>query len=631
MIRAALGLLVVLVSLGARADERILEFHSEIEIAHDASMHVTETIRVRAEGNRIRRGIYRDFPTRYQDASGNRVHIVFEPLGVTRDGQPEPWHAEALSNGVRVYFGDADVRLGSGEFTYAFTYKTARQLGYFENHDELYWNVTGLDWEFVIDKASASISLPEPVDRDRISIEGYTGPKDSRAQDYMTRVDVQGRSLIETTQPLQPQNGLTVVVGFPKGIVAVPDLEEKLAWFAADNRREAVLALGLLVLTGFLSLQWWRVGRDPRGGVVIPEYDPPARLSPSAMRYIRNMGYDDRCFAADIVQLGVLGAVRISKDKYSKYVVERSAAGASGAQLSDSTKVLYDGLLADRTSIEFKQENHDIVGPARRAHESQLKEMHAKPNFRRNDGIGCLGGLISIATVVAAFMIDNLKASPLTIVATVCTFVVASILANVLHGWIKSHNDGQKFSGLSVVGLLFALAITLGAIWFLSSQTSVLFALLIALISAVQVPFAYWMRAPTPAGRKLLDRIEGLRLYLGVAERDDLARAKAPPMNADEYQRLLPYALALDVEKTWGDQLATAIGPAAFATAAAGMAWYASNDAARGFDAGSFGSSLGSSLSSAVSSSSTAPGSSSGSGGGGSSGGGGGGGGGGGW
>ena len=159
---------------------------------------------------------------------------------------------------------------------------------------------------------------------------------------------------------------------------------------------------------------------------------------------------------------------------------------------------------------------------------------------------------------------------------------------------------------------------------------SLLFAILEALLACVQVPFGYWMRAPTEQGRKLLDRIEGLRLYLGVAERDDLARAKSPPMNVDEYQRLLPYALALDVEKTWGDKLADAIGPAAVAAAAAGMAWYAS-DMGRGFDASSFGSSLGSSLSSAISSSATAPGSSSGGGGGGSSGGGGGGGGGGGW
>jgi uncharacterized membrane protein YgcG len=631
MIRTLLILVCLLCCLDATADERILEFHSDIEIARDATMGVTETIRVRAEGNRIRRGIYRDFPTRYTDANGNRVHVVFEPLGVTRDGKPEPWHAESLANGVRVYFGDADVYLGSGEFTYAFRYRTARQLGYFDDHDELYWNVTGNGWDFIIDKASASVSLPQAVAADRITVEGYTGAQGSRAQNYVAKVDAQGRALIATTQPLAPRNGLTVVVGFPKGVITVPDFEQSLRWFAVDNRREAVLALGLLLLSAFLGLQWWRVGRDPEGGAIIPEYDPPAGLSPAAMRYIRRMGYDNRCFAADIVQLGVLGMVRISKEKYSNYVVQRSLTDGSGSPMPESTKVLYEGLLGDRSSIEFDQKNHKIIGPARTAHEKLLDSTEAKPNFRRNDGIGCLGALISIATIVAAFMIDNLEPTAQAIVGAVATFIMASILASVIHSRVVARIEGRASGGLSIVGLLFALAFATAAVWFLAYYTSLLFALLVALIAGVQVPFAHLMRAPTPAGRKLLDRIEGLRLYLGVAERDDLVRAKAPPMNVEEYQRLLPYAMALDVEKTWGDQLAAAIGPAAMAAVAGGMAWYAASDASRGFDAGSFGSSLGSSLSSAISSSSTAPGSSSGSGGGGSSGGGGGGGGGGGW
>ncbi len=159
--------------------------------------------------------------------------------------------------------------------------------------------------------------------------------------------------------------------------------------------------------------------------------------------------------------------------------------------------------------------------------------------------------------------------------------------------------------------------------------SSVIFAVLVAAICAVQVPFGYWLRAPTETGRKLLDKVDGLRLYLGVAERDELARAKAPPMTIDEYQRLLPYAMALDVEKTWGDRLAAVMGASAVAAAGAAMAWY-HGSGSQGFNASSFGSSLGSSLSSAISSSSSPPGSSSG-GGGGSSGGGGGGGGGGGW
>ena len=433
--------------------------------------------------------------------------------------------------------------------------------------------------------------------------------------------------MIKSTRVLPPENGLTMVVSFPKGVIAAPDVNQKLSWFAADNRREAVLGMGLLVLVGFLYTQWRRVGRDPKGGVVIPEYDPPSGISPAAARYIRLMGYDDRCFAADMVDLGVCGAVKISQQGKSDFSIER--ASTPGADVPDSARVLYEGLLGSYSSLEFKNENHTTIGAARSGHEAYLKSTFAKDNFNRNDGIGCLGGLISIAAIVAAFLIDHLSPTAAVIVPTVITFLAASGATTVIYKMVVAWQDGRRPIGLTI-GALVAAAVLVLAAAFLTWASSLLFAILVALLACVQVPFGYWMRAPTPQGRKLLDRIEGLRLYLGVAERDDLARANSPPMNVDEYQRLLPYALALDVEKTWGDKLANAIGPAAVAAAAAGMAWYAS-DMGRGFDASNFGSSLGSSLSSAISSSASAPGSSSGSDGGGSSGGGGGGGGGGGW
>ena len=627
MIRLCLIVLLGLCASCVQAEERILSFNSDIGIAVDGTMTVSETIRVNAEGDRIRRGIYRDFPTDYRDARGNRVNVLFEPLDVTRDGEPEPWHAERMSNGTRVYFGSEDVYLQGGEHTYVFRYRTARQLGYFADHDELYWNVTGNGWDFVIDNASASVRLPGRAAGGKTRIEGYTGEQGSKARDYTATVDDDGVARIEANGRLMPRNGLTLVVAFPKGVVVEPDLAQSLGWFAADNRREAVLAIGFVLLVGFLALQWHRVGRDPARGVIIPEYEPPAGLSPAAARFVRHMEYDDRCFAADAVELGVRGVWRIDADAKSKYSIERVSA-ADGA-VPESARVLDRELLGGRRSLRLENDQHAIVGPARRAHEKHLQDTLAKANFRRNDGIGCLGGLIGIAAIVAAMLIDPVRPTAREIIPLVAMMILSSLLAGVFSSWIAHRREGTSSIG-TFIGSCILLVLVAVASWFLATATSVLFTVLVALLSGVQVPFARWMRAPTVAGRKLLDRIEGLRLYLGVAERDELARAKAPPMTIDEYQRLLPYALALDVERTWGDRLAAAIGPAAMAAAAGSMAWYhASGNSA--FNASSFGSSLGSSLSSAISSSSSPPGSSSGGGGGGSSGGGGGGGGGGGW
>ena len=59
----------------AFADERIVGFISDVTVNADASLDVRETITVKAEGNEIRRGILRDFPTTYTDRHGIRVGL----------------------------------------------------------------------------------------------------------------------------------------------------------------------------------------------------------------------------------------------------------------------------------------------------------------------------------------------------------------------------------------------------------------------------------------------------------------------------------------------------------------------------------------------------------------------------
>jgi len=140
--------------------------------------------------------------------------------------------------------------------------------------------------------------------------------------------------------------------------------------------------------------------------------------------------------------------------------------------------------------------------------------------------------------------------------------------------------------------------------------------------------FADLVEAPTPEGRKLLDEIEGLKLYLSVAERDELASMQGPgsppALDAERYEALLPYAVALDVEEAWTRKFTAAVGAAAAAAATARMVWY---HGANTGDLGGLVKAVSSGLSSSIASASTPPGSTSGGGGGGFSGGGGGGGG----
>ena len=202
----------------AGGGERVLSYRSDIEVAADASLHVTETIRVEAEGREIRHGLYRDFPTVY-DRGGQTITAGFTVDGVERDGHSEPWRREAIEGGVRIRIGDADREIPPGEHSYVIRYTTTRQLDLSDpNFDALYWNVTGNGWALPIDSAEAHVRLPRAVRLGPISI--YTGPAGAQGGDAEIVSQVPGEVLIRTTKPLAEGEGLTISVRWPKGIVS---------------------------------------------------------------------------------------------------------------------------------------------------------------------------------------------------------------------------------------------------------------------------------------------------------------------------------------------------------------------------------------------------------------------------
>ena len=120
--------LCLLVGSAALAEEYFDSYHSDIALSKNGLLTVTETIRVHAEGKAIRRGIYRDFPLTFTDASGREREVGFQILGVERDGRPEPYRTESIRRGLRIYFGSSDVLLERGFHEYRLTYETTRQI-----------------------------------------------------------------------------------------------------------------------------------------------------------------------------------------------------------------------------------------------------------------------------------------------------------------------------------------------------------------------------------------------------------------------------------------------------------------------------------------------------------------------
>ena len=171
-----------LLPLWAAAEEVIEDFAVTLQVQADGNLLVTERITVQAEGEQIKRGIYRDLPVRYAMALGLNKSGPISLLGVSRDGQPERVTTERNGAWVRYYIGSADHRLQPGRYQYELRYRVERQLLHHQGRDELYWNVTGNQWVFPIHRASVEVKLPPGA---RIGeLAAYTGASGEQGKAY---------------------------------------------------------------------------------------------------------------------------------------------------------------------------------------------------------------------------------------------------------------------------------------------------------------------------------------------------------------------------------------------------------------------------------------------------------------
>ena len=174
----------------AQAEEKILSFRSDITIHSDASLTVAETITVRAENNQIKRGIYRDFPTRYpREIRPDPAGGLSGPAGPSGRRAGVVSISKGCPTGSGSISDEKNRSPAPGEYTYTFIYETDRQLRFFPEFDELYWNVTGNDWKFPIEKASAVVHLPEGAGGKVIAVAAYTGVKGATGQDFQQETD----------------------------------------------------------------------------------------------------------------------------------------------------------------------------------------------------------------------------------------------------------------------------------------------------------------------------------------------------------------------------------------------------------------------------------------------------------
>lgn len=606
----------LLITVNAHADERILSFHSDIKVYSNGSLQVTETIRVRAEGKEIKRGIYRDLPTSYPHPRFGWLGLQTKtPMGfqsVTRDGRPESYHKTVLKNGVRYYLGDKDVYLKNGQYTYTLKYRAERQIAWQdEQQATLYWNVTGNGWSFPIDKASAKVTFV-----DNAAYHGYeawTGVQGSTESDVSFDFPSSNVLTVAANRGLGAQEGLTLRVRFnPTG----PQVSVESEWskLYKDNRQTIWGLVLLAIMSAFYLVVWLVSGIDPKKGIIVARYRPLENYSAAAHRSLFFNRADDTSFAVGILSAAVKGWLSIEKQSGRAFRLQKIET-TDAKPLSTSEQILVDGLFARRSVRILGNKYSESVAAVRKEYNQYLMNRFAKLAHKTHQyslAIGLLIGVIGLVMIVLALAKGS--DDDTYVFAVVAGFFVSRAGLSPF-----SVNDKWAYS-FAITGIVVAVfAYILGDVLVVWSSSA--FAIIVLLS-------IYLLPAPKKASRGLLDQIEGFRLYLAKAEHDSLKRLDLPTKTPQLYEELLPFALALDLETEWSDQFVDVLNEADKndANTSRSLAWYHGSGSAH---SASLAPALAASLAASVAAAATPPSSSSS--GGGSSGGGGGGGGGGGW
>jgi hypothetical protein len=328
----------------------------------------------------------------------------------------------------------------------------------------------------------------------------------------------------------------------------------------------------------------------------------------------------------------VNGHLRISGTGKSTLLERRDG----GKSMPAPERTMESRLFGSRPSLLLDESNHEPLRKARSALQEGLSDAYLGKLFRNNfgwSGLGLAASILLVVAVIACVVMTRSQDQAATLLVGMllpAPFIMggsALAYAGWQHerwGWLLAIAGIALMVGSAVVGLVIMSANARGVVDLVPAVAP------FALASIVGLAFR-WLQAPTVAGRKIMDQIEGFRLYLGVAEEDRLDALNPPDKTPELFERFLPYAVALDVENRWAQRFAGVL--AAAGTTAVAASWYAGNQNWTQNPV-AFADHLSNDLSQTIAAASTPPGSSSdggGSSGGGSSGGGGGGGGGSGW
>ena len=466
-------------------------------IGEDSSIIVKETIDV--EFHQSRHGIYREIPFQYRDEFGETITTPTRVLSVT-DESGKAWKYQAKKTGpmIHIRIGDAK-RYVKGNQTYVITYEVENVILFFNDHDELYWNVTGNYWKAPIKEASATVSLKTKNKSKNLMVAGYEGGYGSKEECGYETYENSGKFL--TKRSLKMGEGLTIVFGWDKGLVLPPSSWKKFLW-AVNVAENWVFLLPIFSFIYMFNL-WYRKGRDPRvRESVTVMYEPPKfdnkPLTPAEVGTLIDEKLDPRDITSTIVGLAVKGYIKVEETKREGMIFDKTD--------YDLIKVKEPDTHLSPFEIELVKSLFSISPPGIRLLVSSLKNRFYTnlPTLKK----ALYGDLVR-----EKYFLSSPEKVRNSYIAAGIVVLVFAILAFV---FLVPNSGGKSF----IAGILTGIPV---------------------------LAFAKFMPVKTRAGASAYMDILGFQEFMNRAEKDRLERMG----DKDLFSKFLPYAIALNVADNW--------------------------------------------------------------------------------
>jgi uncharacterized membrane protein YgcG len=506
-----------------KVGEHVESFNVDIKVDTSGSVDVHEKI-VYSFGPNLKHGIFRYIPVVFKNSVGT-LKTKISKVSVTDENLiPYNFTVTNSEGNLNIKVGNADSYV-SGTKTYFINYTIDRVINFFDNQDEFYWNVTGNGWEVPILQASAVVTLPSGVSTQSIKVQCYFGFQGSK--NNCEKLEVVNNKAIFSQVNLEGGFGLTVVVGFNKGVVIQPSTGQIILQIISDN----YIAFFPVIVFIFMFWLWFKKGRDPEtSSVIVPEYEAPNGITPGQAAQLVSFSNSSRGITAEIIQLAVLGYLKINNLNNDYELIQLKK---SDSLMNEHQKILLDALFG------FKDKPSAAEKIKAQMPEGVLRNI-----------------LLNVAEAVKP---DNekLKTSPDSVILsslkdefyTSLQKVKQELALSLIKLGYFPNSPASVIIGYTAVGVALMLAGTFfgsvnGLVWFISFFVAGLIIVLFGLV----------MPRRTLKGVKVLRQVMGLKMYLNVAEKDRINFHNAPEKKPEVFEKLLPYAIALGVEKQWAKQ-----------------------------------------------------------------------------